>query len=86
MNGCISVSLKKSGKQFELKVQDDGIGMPENPLEKESKTLGLKLVTMLSSQLNGKITYTGGKGSLFTIVFKNATITKKERILLGASS
>ncbi|MCK5180669.1 MAG: PAS domain S-box protein, partial [Candidatus Omnitrophica bacterium] len=73
-NGCIDVSLKKKGKSVELKIQDDGIGMTGNPLSENSKTLGLRLVTMLSQQLGGRISYKEKKGSLFTIVFKNATM------------
>ncbi|MCK5083046.1 MAG: ATP-binding protein, partial [Candidatus Omnitrophica bacterium] len=72
--GHIAVSLKRKGKNIELKIKDDGTGMAVNPLSKESKALGLRLVTMLSQQLSGKISYKGKKGSLFTIVFKSVTI------------
>ena len=72
--GNIIVSLRKIGENIELKVQDDGIGMTEDPLSGKSPTLGLRLVTMLSQQINGEITYNGEKGSLFTIVFKSVTI------------
>ncbi|HQP11095.1 MAG TPA: histidine kinase dimerization/phosphoacceptor domain -containing protein, partial [Candidatus Omnitrophota bacterium] len=72
--GRISVSLENKENFFELKVCDDGIGMPGNPLLDESKTLGIKLVVMLAKQIKAKISYKAQEGSLFTIVFKNATI------------
>ncbi len=73
-NGRVMVSLVRKGKAIELKVQDNGIGIEGNPFSARSKSLGLRLVMMLSQQLNGEISYSGKKGSLFTIVFKSATI------------
>ncbi len=69
--GRITVSLKKKVKALELKVEYNGIGMPGDPLAQKGKTLGLKLVAMLSKQLKSKASYKGQKGSLFTIVFKS---------------
>ena len=72
--GVIQVGLKSNDGNIELQISDNGIGMDGDPLSGESKTLGLRLVTMLSQQLKGKITYNGQRGSLFTIIFKSATI------------
>lgn len=82
--GQIRVSLKK-GKtgDIELQVQDNGVGMEGDPLSVERKSLGLRLVTMLSEQLNAKVSYEGEGGSLFTIVFKNVTIPIEKNNIKG---
>jgi two-component sensor histidine kinase len=72
--GQVSVSLEQRGKYHELRISDNGIGIPENPLMKESETLGMKLVMLLTQQIKAKISYKAGEGSLFTIVFKSVTI------------
>jgi len=66
--GHIDIFMKKNPNNIELKIKDDGIGMDFDPLSGQGKTLGLRLVDMLSQQLDAKITYKGGQGSLFTIV------------------
>ncbi|MBN1870451.1 MAG: PAS domain S-box protein [Candidatus Omnitrophica bacterium] len=73
-SGCIGISLKKKGANIELKIKDDGAGIPFHPLSKESKTLGLRLVSMLSQQLKADVSYKGGQGSLFTITLRGDTI------------
>ncbi|MBN2732844.1 MAG: PAS domain S-box protein, partial [Balneolaceae bacterium] len=52
--GNIWISVKnETGNQIRLTVADDGVGMPENWQENDSKTLGLMLVQILTRQLNG---------------------------------
>jgi two-component sensor histidine kinase len=72
--GRIAVALESKGRSLELRISDDGVGMPGNPLLNESQTLGMKLVALLTKQINAKISYKCKKGSLFTIVFKSVTI------------
>jgi len=68
-SGHISVSFNKKADVHELQICDDGVGMPEDHLPVEPRTLGLNLVTMLTKQLKGKISYNKKNGSKFTIVF-----------------
>ncbi|HQP10965.1 MAG TPA: sensor histidine kinase [Candidatus Omnitrophota bacterium] len=72
--GKIVVSLKTVRNALELKISDDGVGMPPELLFSKQKTLGLRLIHMLSEQLNGSISYKGENGSVFTIVFRNLII------------
>jgi two-component sensor histidine kinase len=67
--GHVSISLKRKGNIKELQIRDDGIGMPEKFVSGEVKSLGMKLVTMLTKQLKGKFIYKKEKGSVFTISF-----------------
>jgi PAS domain S-box-containing protein len=46
---------KKSAKQIHLTISDDGIGIPENIKIYSTKTLGLRLVRVLTQQLNGRV-------------------------------
>ena len=68
-SGQIFISLKKKNDVHELLISDDGVGMLEERLSGESKTLGLQLVTLLTQQLKGNITYKRSNGSEFRIVF-----------------
>ncbi len=54
--GVFSLCLKKkNAKQIHLNISDDGIGMPDKIKIKSTKTLGLRLVRVLTQQLNGKV-------------------------------
>lgn len=71
--GTIDVGYKIRGGVHELIVCDEGEGLPAtfNP-DKSVKGIGMKLVTILVSQLGGRLT-TGsnsfGRGSCFTVQF-----------------
>ncbi|MEN8263278.1 MAG: response regulator [Nitrospirota bacterium] len=68
-NGHIFVSFSKKDDIHVLQIRDDGVGMPEELLSGEIKTLGLQLVTLLTKQLQGNILYNRDNGSIFKIVF-----------------
>ena len=54
-DGEIYISLRATGDNgLELRVRDDGVGFA-TPEDGESKTLGLKLVELLTRQLDGVI-------------------------------
>jgi PAS domain S-box-containing protein len=66
--GEITVSMKRLGKELELSVMDNGVGMPDNLDWKNSNTLGLKLVrTLVENQLDGSIDMESNNGTKFTI-------------------
>jgi two-component sensor histidine kinase len=57
--GEINVSMKKLNKELELKVMDNGVGMPKGLDWKNSNSLGLKLVrTLVENQLDGSLDVT----------------------------
>jgi PAS domain S-box-containing protein len=70
--GEIKVVLHPTEENMiELAVGDNGIGIPEDMDFKQTKTLGLHLVTMLAeNQLHGDITLNRSKGTEFIIKFK----------------
>jgi len=67
--GVISVALRSLNKKdVELAVSDNGIGMPEDLDFRNSKSLGLRLVTILAEdQLEGEIKLSRDKGTEFRI-------------------
>lgn len=71
---CILLN-KIDDKQYQLAVKDNGIGLPNGRLPVKPATLGLKLVGLLTEQLNGTLEYTYTNGASFTIIFSPITST-----------
>jgi PAS domain S-box-containing protein len=71
--GTMSITMQQSNDGTTLlKVQDDGLGIPENIDIGWVKSLGLKLVrNIVYKQLNGKIRIIRNKGTEFIIEFTN---------------
>lgn len=70
LEGVIDVKLVKNKEHsFTLTVADNGIGLTQK-IEK-ANSLGLKLVQILSKQLEGEMNYSVGNGTRFTINFKD---------------
>ncbi|SPP99728.1 hypothetical protein NBG4_110031 [Candidatus Sulfobium mesophilum] len=83
-NGEVHVMLRKTGKDekgvglYELRVEDNGIGMPHEVDTRGSKTLGLHLVTTLvEHQLRGSIDLKREGGTKFYIRFKELKYKKR---------
>ncbi len=57
-------------KWFRLTVSDDGKGFPPGLNFRDTESLGLKLVCTLTEQLKGRIELESGRGTRFTILFK----------------
>ncbi|MBC7089263.1 MAG: PAS domain S-box protein [Methanobacteriales archaeon] len=69
--GTITIKLTTNDDNIELIVADDGIGLPESIDLEKTETLGLKLVNILTKQIDGKITLKTGQGTQFKIIFKD---------------
>ncbi len=70
--GEIRVGFHENEGVITLKIADNGIGIPDTIDFKNTETLGLRLVTILTEdQLEGEINLTRGKGTEFCITFKN---------------
>ncbi|HEY1039886.1 MAG TPA: tetratricopeptide repeat protein [Bacteroidia bacterium] len=75
-DGTIDVTLEELEKgRFVFSVSDDGSGFDGQT--KRSNSLGLNLVRMLTSQLNGNCLIESGKGTKITIRFED-TLTRKQ--------
>jgi two-component sensor histidine kinase len=73
--GIIIVSLIENKETFTIKVSDNGIGLPENFDQSESKTLGMELVYILVEQLDSKLIVESDNGSVFMFDIKKTKHT-----------
>lgn len=71
LGGEVSISLKQNDGIILLKIEDNGIGFPNNLNFRDTKTLGMQLVIALTEQIGGNITLDNSNGTAFTIKFKN---------------
>lgn len=68
-SGEINITFGRADAQFVLCVSDTGIGLPPGFDPELGKSLGMKLVRMLTSQLCGEIECRNGVGTTFEITF-----------------
>ena len=68
--GNIMISLAKEKKNIILKIKDSGKGMNTNVNFKSFKSLGMKLITSLSSQLKAEVLFESNKGLEVCLIFK----------------
>ena len=70
--GPVNVRIRTLSKGlFELSVADKGVGFPENFDWTKSDSLGLRLVRLLTEQLQGEIVMENNHGVKFTVTFKD---------------
>jgi two-component sensor histidine kinase/ligand-binding sensor domain-containing protein len=72
--GNIFIELSQHGDNYHMVIGDDGIGIPKDSLQKESSTLGLELIKLLSDQLNGEVKLQDRPGTYFEVIFKGNEI------------
>ena len=65
----IAINFKKKKDEYHLLISDNGISLDSAIDINNSKTLGLRLVSILTSQIKGKIELKRDKGTLFDIKF-----------------
>jgi two-component sensor histidine kinase len=78
--GTIHISIRRNAEErIELVISDNGIGIPDDLDFRNTRTLGLQLVTTLSEhQLQGSIELDRTEGTEFSIKFSE--IKNKERV------
>lgn len=70
--GNIKISVEPTGdNQYKMSIKDNGIGLPDDFDPMKTKSLGLKLVKILSKQMRGAFDFSSDNGTLFTISFKD---------------
>ena len=72
--GTIAVSMKADGDQIELRVWDNGVGLPTSLDPSKAKTLGLDLVYTFAEQLDATVdVQSSSTGASFTLRFPAST-------------
>jgi PAS domain S-box-containing protein len=68
--GTLRVEFKRADEgRLRLAVADDGIGLPPGLNLQETKTLGLRIVSMLVRQLDGELRVNSELGALVEVIF-----------------
>jgi PAS domain S-box-containing protein len=69
MGGKVNIRFHSKDENLILEVSDDGIGFPKDIDFKSTESLGLKLVNVLTSQIDGEIKMKVNNGTHFKIIF-----------------
>ena len=70
--GMVRISFRLLENQcYKLIVEDNGIGVPNTLDIKNTKSLGMQLVNILTAQIDGKITLDRKQGTRFTLKFRS---------------
>jgi two-component sensor histidine kinase len=67
--GSIRVSLRREGELWRLRVEDDGVGLPEGFSLADSGGFGFTLVRGLAEELGGHFERLGDRGASFALSF-----------------
>lgn len=71
--GEVKIAMRSVGKEIELIISDDGIGFPEDLDFRNTKSLGMQIVTALVRQLAGTIELSRVEGTTqFKVVFPSS--------------
>jgi PAS domain S-box-containing protein len=68
-SGKITIDFKKLDDKYIIHIQDDGIGLPDDLNIEETNTLGMQLITNLTTQLDGELEVESNNGTKFKIIF-----------------
>jgi two-component sensor histidine kinase len=68
-SGEINIKFDTTDDKYQLLVKDNGIGFPKDIDYKNTETLGLRLVTSLTEQIDGEIEFSNSPGTSFKIIF-----------------
>ena len=75
--GEITIKMYIQEDDLILVIGDNGIGLPSEVDYRNTESLGLQLVVTLTDQLNGSIELDRGKGTVYTIIFKQNQIKNR---------
>ncbi len=83
-SGLIEVDLSEEDNIVTLKITDNGIGLPQDFEENTDSTMGMKLIDLLTEQVEGKKKlYSDGNGTTFLLTFEKTDAKGAANALLN---
>jgi len=79
-NGTISIGFHWVDSHYQLIIADNGIGLPKDISFEKAKSLGLRLVHLLTKQLNGDLKIIRKNGTKFILEFNKKPYYNKLRM------
>ncbi|MCI0449426.1 MAG: PAS domain S-box protein [Chlorobi bacterium] len=76
--GEILLECRKKGDGYSLRIKDTGVGLPKNLEPEKLNSLGMQLIQILCSQLDGELNMNGTTGAEIRVNFKE--IKYKSRV------
>ncbi len=67
--GVINIDFDANGCLYELKIADNGCGLPEGFDISKNVSMGLEIVSILTSQLEGRLEFSNENGAMFQLSF-----------------
>jgi PAS domain S-box-containing protein len=67
--GDIWITFRQAHDEFCLEIRDNGVGLPPGFSVETSDSLGLQVVTELTAQLHGKLSWANENGAVFRVQF-----------------
>ena len=67
--GVINIDFDANGCLYELKIADNGCGLPEGFDISKNVSMGLEIVSILTSQLEGRLEFANENGAMFQLSF-----------------
>ena len=67
----VNIVMKDKGDSFELNVNDNGVGYPDNFDRNSSTSLGMEIISALIDQISADVTFKNNNGASCTIIFKD---------------
>lgn len=72
--GQIKISFKLINNEYQFKVSDNGIGLPENFSTKGISSLGMQIIKTLTKQLHGKLETISDNGLTYLLTFEKPNL------------
>lgn len=72
--GEIAVHLHEEGGNVVVQIKDNGVGIPDNVMQKNSSSIGMTLINLLKQQLEGEVHYSNENGTKFKLEFEKADV------------
>lgn len=73
-SGQITVSLREKDKEIRIVIEDDGVGISDDPSPENSSSLGMTLIKLLKQQLKAELESTGSDGTKYTLTFNRMDV------------